>query len=122
MDGNRGQVPGTIKTVRYFDNYKDVLTRIANTVNKEYVWVVSSCCDYTGFDFSWHPEFWQSTMLHVFASDGEKFGDTFYMHVPSFKQRIGQFELLDWYDVNFCLLYTSPSPRDRTRSRMPSSA
>ena len=25
----------------------------------------------------------------------------------------------DFYD---CLLYTSPSPRDRTRSRMPSSA
>ena len=23
---------------------------------------------------------------------------------------------------HFCLLYTSPSPRDRTRSRMPSSA
>ena len=25
-------------------------------------------------------------------------------------------------DVESCLLYTSPSPRDRTRSRMPSSA
>src|SRR5664280_3451031 len=25
-------------------------------------------------------------------------------------------------DNGFCLLYTSPSPRDRTRSRMPSSA
>ena len=25
-------------------------------------------------------------------------------------------------DPNTCLLYTSPSPRDRTRSRMPSSA
>ena len=25
-------------------------------------------------------------------------------------------------DLLFCLLYTSPSPRDRTRSRMPSSA
>mgnify|MGYP002682875461 CR=1 FL=1 len=25
-------------------------------------------------------------------------------------------------DGNTCLLYTSPSPRDRTRSRMPSSA
>ena len=24
--------------------------------------------------------------------------------------------------LKFCLLYTSPSPRDRTRSRMPSSA
>ena len=26
------------------------------------------------------------------------------------------------WDDNYCLLYTSPSPRDRTRSRMPSSA
>jgi hypothetical protein len=101
MDGNAGQVPGTVKTVRYFDNYKDVLTRIANTVEDEYVWIVSSVCDYTTFDFSWHPEFWQSTMLHVFASGGEKFGDTFYMHVPSFRKRIAQFKLLDWYDLNF---------------------
>ena len=29
----------------------------------------------------------------------------------------------DWGgDLSTCLLYTSPSPRDRTRSRMPSSA
>ena len=27
-----------------------------------------------------------------------------------------------WNTQNGCLLYTSPSPRDRTRSRMPSSA
>ena len=25
-------------------------------------------------------------------------------------------------DINICLLYTSPSPRDRQKSRMPSSA
>ena len=29
---------------------------------------------------------------------------------------------VDPYDPEACLLYTSPSPRDRTRSRMPSSA
>ena len=30
---------------------------------------------------------------------------------------------LQFYDgITTCLLYTSPSPRDRTRSRMPSSA
>ena len=28
----------------------------------------------------------------------------------------------DAVEVTVCLLYTSPSPRDRTRSRMPSSA
>jgi hypothetical protein len=101
MDGNAGQVVDVTKTVRYFDNYKDTLTRIANTVDAEYVWIISSVCDYANFDFSWHPELWQNTMLHVFASNGEKFGDTFYMHVPSFRTRIGQFDLLDWYDLNF---------------------
>ena len=29
---------------------------------------------------------------------------------------------LGFKSANACLLYTSPSPRDRTRSRMPSSA
>ena len=29
---------------------------------------------------------------------------------------------MGWGDLYDCLLYTSPSPRDRTRSRMPSSA
>ena len=28
----------------------------------------------------------------------------------------------EWVKFSYCLLYTSPSPRDRTRSRMPSSA
>ena len=32
------------------------------------------------------------------------------------------FQSLNFSDYNHCLLYTSPSPRDRTRSRMPSSA
>ena len=31
-------------------------------------------------------------------------------------------EKLWLYNICSCLLYTSPSPRDRTRSRMPSSA
>ena len=34
-------------------------------------------------------------------------------------------QIIDFVDLNSnttCLLYTSPSPRDRTRSRMPSSA
>ena len=56
MDGNAGHIPNTIKTVRYFDNYKDILTRIANTSEYEYIWIISSCCDYTNFDFSWHPD------------------------------------------------------------------
>ena len=38
------------------------------------------------------------------------------------KQNFGQVNHAYIRVVNDCLLYTSPSPRDRTRSRMPSSA
>ena len=92
-----------IKKSRYFDNYLDTLKRVAKSLpdDVEFVWILSSLCDYTDFDFTWHPEQWQQGMLHVFQSDGEKFGDTFFMHVPSFKERIDTVELLDWYDLNF---------------------
>ena len=34
----------------------------------------------------------------------------------------GLMEAIDWKRIWICLLYTSPSPRDRQKSRMPSSA
>ena len=103
LDGAAGQIPSSVKTVRYFDNYRDTLIRIAKNLQgqHEYVWICSSVCDYRDFDFSWHPDKWQNQLLHVFASDNEKFGDTFYMHVDSFADRAEQFALLDWYDINF---------------------
>ena len=91
----------TIITVRYFNNYLDTLRRIARNCDKEYIWICSSVCDYDNFDFTWHPEQWQAAMLHVFASDNNKFGDTFFMHVPSFRARTDKIELLDWYDINY---------------------
>ena len=36
--------------------------------------------------------------------------------------RMYPFKTLQREVAKYCLLYTSPSPRDRTRSRMPSSA
>jgi hypothetical protein len=103
LDGAAGQVPNTVKRVRYFDNYRDTLIRLAKSLVGEYehVWVCSSICDYSNFDFTWHPETWQSTMLHVFASDEQKFGDTFYMHVPTFAVRAEKKALLEWYSVNY---------------------
>ena len=52
--------------------------------------------------------------LHATSSLAEavSHADVLVMAVPSHGYR----------DVAACLLYTSPSPRDRTRSRMPSSA
>jgi len=111
LDDNAAEVSNEIHTqvsnkilVRYFDNYLDTLKRIgrnAHNNNQEFVWICSSVCNYSNFDFSWHPEAWQNHMLHVFPSSGEKFGDTFFMHVPTFISKIDQYELLEWYDLNF---------------------
>ena len=99
------------KTARYFDNYHDTLRRLVNTIPEDvdYAWVCSSICDYSTFDFSWHPEIWQNSMLHVFPSDDQKFGDTFFINVSDFRQRISKFELLEWYDLNF--VQDLPVPR-----------
>lgn len=115
LDGNAGNIPNTLKRIRYFDNYRDTLIRLAKSLlgEHEFVWVCSSICDYSGFDFSWHPEKWQGTMLHVFASNEQKFGDTFYMHVPTFAARAEKKALLEWYSVNYVPRVSVP------RIRMP---
>ena len=53
--------------------------------------------------------------------EGEKDGENYYfLNQEKFKEMIEQNLFLEW--AQFCLLYTSPSPRDMTGSRMPSSA
>ena len=56
-------------------------------------------------------------------------GDSYALNCTEYSAENGN---LEWYSytsngdylitITSCLLYTSPSPRDRTRSRMPSSA
>ena len=92
-----------IKTTRYVDNYLDTFKRIMSTATTEHVWIISSLCDYTRFDFSWQPEPWQKEMIHVFPSNNQERGDTFYIHVESFKLQMVELELLDWFNViNYC--------------------
>jgi hypothetical protein len=86
-------------TTRFINDYLGTLRRVLSKVDSEYVWVVSSVCDYTGFDFTWHPSEWQLDMLHVFPSNEQKFGDTFYIHVPSFMEKTQKLELLEWFET-----------------------
>jgi hypothetical protein len=93
----------TIKSTRYVDNHLNVFKRIMNLATTEYVWIISSVCDYTQFDFTWHPSEAQREMIHCFPSGNQKRGDTFYIHVPSFTQQMVDLELLDWFNViNYC--------------------
>ena len=63
------------------------------------------------------PYYWDKNF--DFGFEFPFFGDTF-DNVFIDSDGLGSFPASSEY--NLCLLYTSPSPRDRTRSRMPSSA
>jgi hypothetical protein len=92
-----------IKSTRYVSDHLNVLKRIMNLAESEFVWVISSICDYTDFDFTWHPEHWQEDMIHCFPSGKQKRGDTFYINVDSFKTQMYNLEILDWFNViNYC--------------------
>jgi len=86
-------------TTRYISDYLGTLRRVLKKVTDEYVWIVSSVCDYSDFDFTWHPGEWHLDMLHVFASEDQKFGDTFYVHVPSFLQKSQDIKILEWFET-----------------------
>lgn len=91
-----------LATTRFISNYLDTLRRILKKVEAEYVWIISDLCDYSDFDFSWHPELWQNSMLHVFPSNEQKFGDTFFVHVDSFLETATKIKLLEYYSpLNF---------------------
>ena len=103
-----------IKVTRFVDNYLDTFKRIVNNTTSQYVWITSSLCNYSMFDFTWPPDPWQDKMIHCFGTTVEKRGDTFYIHVESFKAQMVELELLDWFNVicyhteNLVLRYDSP--------------
>jgi len=96
------------KITRYVDSHLNVFKRIAKLATTEFVWIISSFCDYTNFDFTWHPASEQLEMIHVFPTSFNKWypqkrGDTFYIHVPSLQTQLYELELLDWFNViNYC--------------------
>ena len=99
IDHGEGLTVACDTKTRFISDYLGTLKRVLGSVTDEYVWIVSSVCDYTDFDFTWHPSEWQQDMLHVFASDDQEFGDTFYIHVPTFKQKVEKLKLLEWYET-----------------------
>ena len=96
---NIRSISDNVSATRFINSYHGTLKRIISKVESEYIWVTSSVCDYSNFDFTWHPSEWQSEMLHIFPSNEQKFGDTFYIHVPTFKEHANNIELLEWYDT-----------------------
>jgi hypothetical protein len=89
------------KIVRYYDNHLDTIRRCIARARTPWIWVISSCCDYTNFDFEYRAVPWESYQLHCWHSGNQKFGDTFLINVEEFTKQ-QTIELLEWYkEVNW---------------------
>lgn len=94
-----------IITVKYDTNYlktfKEVLGKL--DVNREhYVWICSSVCDYSRFDFSYICDPYTKEQLHVFPSGNQKLGDTFLVNVNKLRKLIADMHRLEDYEkINY---------------------
>jgi hypothetical protein len=102
--GNNKELESTVdyNITRFNNSYLETIKRVCNKTSAEYIWVTSSTCDYSGFEFDWEPEPWQKNMIHVFRSNEQPFGDTFFVPVQEFLRQSSNIELLEWFkDVNY---------------------
>ena len=91
--------------VRYEDSYLNTFRNLLKTLptkKDHHVWIVSSICDYTNFDFTYICDPFASEQLHVFPSSTQKFGDTFLVNVNKLRELIESMEILqDYGKINF---------------------
>ena len=84
------------KGVRYYDNHLDTVKRCISRCRTPYAWILTSCCDYTDFDFDYRSPPWESYQLHCWASGNQEFGDTFLINKHEWEQQ-KDVDLLEWY-------------------------
>lgn len=89
------------RVVRYYDSHLSTIKRCVAKSRTSHVWILSSCCDYSSFDFDYRSPPWESYQIHCWASGNQKFGDTFLINITEFNKQTN-IELLEWYkDINW---------------------
>lgn len=107
MGGQTDNVEGLLKRFPHAHviNWTDHLSTIKRGMTKvktRFAWVISSCCDYTNFDFNWEPTPWEEHQIHCWPSDAQSFGDTFLIPHGTWHEQIPYLKKLeDFRDVNY---------------------
>jgi len=83
-------------TISYLETFKELLKTLPEK-REHYLWVCSSICDYTGFDFTYICDPFAKEQLHVFPSEKQKFGDTFLVNVNKLRELVTDMSQLEEY-------------------------
>ena len=94
-----------LTTVLYSNSYFETFKKLLKTLpdrKEHYIWVCSSICDYSNFDFKYICDPFAREQLHVFPSDKQKFGDTFLVDVNRLRELVDTMDILeDYHKINY---------------------
>ena len=83
----------------FIKSYKNIIDFFVNHSKTEYIWILSSLCNYKKFDFDYIPEQFERKQIHTWSVEGQDEGDTFLITKEYLKQKI-KF-LRDYKDINY---------------------
>ena len=89
-----------VSLVKFDNSYLKTFKNFIYTLpqkKEHYIWVCSSVCDYSKFDFAYIPDPFAKDQLHVFPSQQQKYGDTFLIDVNKTTQLLETLETLENY-------------------------
>ena len=90
--------PDEKEGVRMFSNFFNFIKRCCNNTEADYFWVTSSVCDYTNFDFTWHPDIGEEKFLHAWTTKDNKNAYTFFVPRQEYIKQIEKIQLLEWFE------------------------
>jgi hypothetical protein len=94
-----------VYTIEYAGDYLSTLKNMLYELGikkDHYIWVCSSICDYSNFDFTYICDPFSLEQLHVFPSDKQKYGDTFFINVNRLRTLVEDLDTLENIDkINF---------------------
>ena len=103
--GNKFDFPENATVIKYDQSYIKTFKNLLSVLpskKEHYAWLISSVCDYSEFDFSYICDPFARDQLHVFPSNKQKFGDTFFVNVNKLRELLVDTDKLEDYNqVNY---------------------
>lgn len=84
--------------VRMFSNFFNFIKRCCNKTDADYFWVTASVCDYSSFDFTWHPDIGEEKFVHAWTTQDNQHGYTFFVPRQEFVKQSQTLQKLEWFE------------------------
>lgn len=88
-------------TKDYLNTFKLIISKLPEK-KEHYIWICSSMCNYDNFDFTYICDPFTLDKTHVFPSDKQKYGDTFFVNVNKLRSMLNEItDLTELTGINF---------------------